>query len=209
MALLFDLDGTLTDSAEGITRSINSALRRFGLPERDDRELRAYIGPPLVEIFSSLIPDAEPIEIGRAIAFFRERYFEIGWKENKPYPGTLSMLLTLSDMGHQLLVCTTKREDMASQILEHFRLSSLFSSIHGCGTKLSKQKLISTMLSKSICPKDSWMIGDRASDIAAGKANQLRTAAVTWGYGTWDELSAAGPDIIIDSPESLCRTRFL
>jgi phosphoglycolate phosphatase len=206
--ILLDLDGTLTDPAVGITRSLNYALARLGLPELPVAQLTRYVGPSLDVVFAELLPAAGRDEVRQAVRYYRERYNDIGWRENQPYAGIHEILASLRGQGHRLHVCTSKPRSIARTIVGHFDLAPAFASINGCGLNRTKASLIAGLLGDGAVDERAWMIGDRASDIAAGKTNGLRTAGVAWGYGSRPELAAAHPDHVLAAPSELLRLPY-
>jgi phosphoglycolate phosphatase len=207
--LLFDLDGTLTDPAVGITRSIRHALVKLGKPPPDARDLKRFIGPPLRSTFSELLGTDESTRLDLAIQHYRERFSDVGMFENEVYPDVPGGLQALRDDGHRLWVVTSKPEVYARPILHHFRLDQYFAEIHGSelsGARADKADLIRHVLERERLPRESvWMIGDRRHDVAGGRHNGVRTMAVRWGYGTEEELRAAGPDAMAVSMQDVRR----
>ncbi len=208
MTILFDLDGTITDPALGITQSLNYAIKKMGQAERPLADLQQFIGPPLDQNFQKLLPHPTTAEIDQAIVFFRERYFTIGWQENTPYLAMPAILAMLQQSGHSLRICTTKPTHIAVRILQHFELAQHFDSIHGCEIGFSKTELIAQLLADGKCNEQSWMIGDRKSDIEAGKRNGLRTIGVTWGFGSQAELIEAMPTLLVSQPKRLLENEY-
>jgi phosphoglycolate phosphatase len=201
MDLLFDLDGTLTDSGTGITRCIQHAMSRLGREPGSGPDLARFVGPPLRDAFAELLLTDDPQVISGAIAFYRERYVTEGMFENVVYPFVRDGLARLSADGHRLWVVTSKPHVYALKIIEHFGLGSFFSGVRGAeldGRNVDKAELIRAVLDHDqIKASEAWMIGDRAQDIRGGRANGLRTAGALWGYGSEDELRGAEPDLLI------------
>ncbi len=197
MDLIFDLDGTISDPLEGIAGSINYALEALAVPPLPVQELACYIGPHLDVIFGSLMPKANAELISLAIAKYRERYCDVGYRENELYPEIVATLDTLQRMGHRLHICTAKREDVAVSVIDHFGIGDRFSSINGCDIGREKGELIGIMLTSKIITSGGYMIGDRKNDIEAGRENGIKTIGVTYGYGSRDELNEAGADLIV------------
>lgn len=137
--IAFDLDGTLSDPAQGITASINFALENLGDSSLDPNDLTQYIGPPLVGTFSKLLNTKDDVVIHQAIAFYRERYVAIGYTENTLYPGILDLLKKLTSQGYRLYVVTAKRTDIAQSVIDYFELSPFFIDVLGCG--LDRRKI--------------------------------------------------------------------
>ena len=203
-SLLFDLDGTLTDNFVGISTSIRHALARLELPAPDDAMLRTCVGPPLRETFGRLLATKDSSLIERAVMHYRERYAEIGWRENTMYDGIPATLATLA-ADARLLLCSAKPEPFARRIVEHFGLASHFSGIYAPdldGALDDKAALVAHLLTvERIAPAAAVMIGDRANDIRAARANGVRAVGVTWGYGTRAELAHA--DALVETPARL------
>jgi phosphoglycolate phosphatase len=205
--VLFDLDGTLTDPKDGITRCIQFSLDRLGreAPAADD--LVWCIGPPLKESFSHLLHTSDKTLLNEALYHYRERYSEIGIYENTVYPDIVSVLQRIHATGLQVLLATSKPTVFANIVLNHFGLTQFFHSI--CGSELDgrlsdKGDLIAHILkTERLEPTLTLIVGDRSHDILGGKKNGIMTAAVTYGYGTIDEIKASEPDFIFHSPSDL------
>jgi phosphoglycolate phosphatase len=200
-AIVFDLDGTLSDPAVGITRSFNYALTRFGLPEQDPESLLKYIGPPLDLTFSDLLTDPGPGDIAAAVRFFRERYYEVGFKENVLYQDSIDVLNGLLQNGFRLHIATTKRTDVALRVLEYFRIRQLFDTVLGGGTSRSKAELLRQISAEE--DRDLVMVGDRSFDMIAGRAVDARCIGALWGFGTERELRESGADLLCPKIEAL------
>jgi phosphoglycolate phosphatase len=198
--LIFDLDGTLTDPREGITRCHNHVLERFALPTRPLRELERFIGPPLREVLAELIGTRDAERVEHACTVYRERFGTIGLFENVPYAGVHAVLSELRAQGHTLWVCTSKAVVHAKRILEHFELASFFDEIYGCeldGRLSDKAELLKHILERhAIDPASAIMIGDRKHDIRAAQLNKVRSIGVLYGFGDEAELRAAGADAL-------------
>ena len=202
--ILFDLDGTLTDSGEGIINCAWLALKAFDLPLPDRETMRVFVGPPLRDSFLRFGVPEDHVE--KAIEIYRSRYVPTGMFENTPYPGIRSMLGALKDAGFRLLVATAKPESMATAILEKFQLSSFFEMI--CGASMdssrdSKDKVIAYLLEKTGGGDDYVMIGDTAYDVEGAAVNGIPTIGVAWGYGKVEDMVATGAKAIADSPAQL------
>jgi phosphoglycolate phosphatase len=202
---IFDLDGTLTDSKPGILGCLTNTLQAHGIAWTGP--LDWFIGPPADDSMRRLMPDAD--EPGRAAFLhdYRLCYSATGWQENSVYPGVYALLQHLQDSGWQLFVCTSKREDFAVRILEKFALSSYFialyadtaGSLHHTKTALLRRLLEE----QSLDPAATFMVGDRNFDIEAARANGVTSIAVTYGYGTQEELESARPDHTCNAAEDL------
>jgi len=208
MDLLFDLDGTLTNPEEGITRCIQFALEAVGpgpLPERSS--LRRCIGPPLQESFAELLETSDSVRIDEAITKYRERYTDVGILENELYDDIPGGLAALRQAGHRLWVATSKPRVFAERVVALFDLTSFFEKVYGAeldGTNSAKSDLIATILSKEQLDRSEvCMIGDRSHDIVGGRANRTYTVGVLWGFGTEAELRQARPDAVVDSMSGL------
>lgn len=194
--LLFDLDGTLTDPAEGIFNSIIYSLKRFGIDKPEEEVLRKFIGPPLSASFSEYFGFSDE-KSDEAIKYYREYFSVKGKFENKPYPGVDEFLSEMKKRGKPLIVATSKPEPFAKDILEHFNLSQYFDCIVGCDlndNKSTKGKVISEALRRgNVTGKaKAVMIGDREHDVIGAMENGLPTIGVLYGYGSREELLEAG-----------------
>lgn len=204
MVVLFDLDGTLTDSGEGITKCAQLALRHFGIEVEDRRMLRCFVGPPLRESFPKFGVPQDQVE--KAIELFRSRYLTVGKFENVPYPGIEDLLKGLRTRGHRLFVATSKPETTAVEVLRHFGLSGYFERI--CGASMdsgrdSKEAVIAYLLELAGDLTDMVMVGDTAFDVIGAAAHGIPTVGVSWGYGDVTEMREAGAAAIADSPQQL------
>ncbi len=207
-SILFDLDGTLTDPAEGITGYMGYALEGLSLPARERAELASYIGPPLRETFATLCRTSDSALIERAITLYRERFSTIGLYENELYPGITEMLDALQQSGHRLFVATSKPQIFAEKVLEHFSLARYFTAVHGselAGGRLDdKAVLVGELVgTHRLNPAETAMVGDRKYDILAARASSLRSVGVTYGYGSREELLEEGADHLADSPSDV------
>ena len=208
--IFFDLDGTLTDSMPGITRAVQYALKRYGIQVDDLNVLKPFVGPPLPESFKEFydFPDHDAHE---AVFVFREYYNVKGWMENAPFPGVEAMLQDLRDAGKELYVATSKPEEMAKMVLDHFGLTKYFRFVGGAeddgGEKLrvKKDQVIQYVMdSCGLENKDEIiMVGDRRHDIEGAEKTGISSVGVLYGYGGLEELSEAGADWITETPETL------
>lgn len=206
--LLWDLDGTLTDSKEGITRSVQYALNRLNYPIPEADDLEWIIGPPLKDSFRTLLKTTDEALLNEAILIYRERFQEIGLYENLVYPGIPELLFQLKENGCKHFLATSKPRIFAEKILRHFLLEQYFDDIMGSelnGQLVEKETIIGEVL-KNI-PRDSLpntvMIGDRKYDVYGARANHIDVIAVGYGYGTAEEFQAAEPNFIVPSVEGL------
>lgn len=202
--VLFDLDGTLTDSGEGIINCAWLALKHFGLPLPDRQTMRLFVGPPLRDSFIRFGVPEEDVET--AIEIYRSRYVPTGMFENTPYPGIRELLSELKRRGVRLFVATAKPEGMATAILEKFELAPFFELICGASmddTRDSKDKVIAYLLEKTGGGDDYVMVGDTAYDVEGAAVNGIPTIGVAWGYGKIEDMVAAGAKAIANSPAHL------
>lgn len=203
--ILFDLDGTLTDSMPGITRAVQYALRRYGIEESNPDVLKPFVGPPLTDSFMEYYGFSEK-DAHDAVYVYREYYNERGWAENEPYQGVKEMLEALQDDKRTLYVATSKPEKMAKRVLEHFDLLSYFEFAGGAGedgTRVRKDEVIRYVMERcGLKEKDSViMIGDRKHDIEGAHRVGILAVGALYGYGGREELLAAGADWLAASPE--------
>ena len=201
--LLFDLDGTISDPAVGVARSINHALVHFGHAARREEDLHVYIGPPLDEAFPLLAGISSEDEVARYIAVYRERYFSVGYRENTLYAGIVDAFTSLSSAGILMAVCTSKPVGIAERVLEMFDVRRFFQFVDGGDVGVKKWQQIQRLKEKEWVDASTVMIGDRAVDIDAAHRNGLQGAGVLWGHGTREEIEAAGPEHLLSAPEDL------
>jgi phosphoglycolate phosphatase len=202
-ALVFDLDGTISDPTLGIGRSINYALGACGYPEIGEDAVSRHIGPPLDATFRRIAPDASAATILAMVAKYRERYGELGYAENIVYPGIPEALQHLASHGVQMGICTSKRVDFAERILTLFQLRSYFAFVSAGDIGVRKDEQLRTLLEQSTVRPGAAMIGDRAIDVTAARANGLRAIGVLWGHGSREELLGAVPDQLLERPMEL------
>jgi phosphoglycolate phosphatase len=207
MQLFFDLDGTLTDSRPGILACMRHALSLVGREIPSDDALSRFIGPPTHVAFRELLRSEDPELNARTIAFYRERYAQLGLFESSVYAGVSAGLEALREANHRLFVVTSKPRVFANTIIDHFDLRQYFSQVYGSelsGERSNKGELIAHVLqSEGILPANVWMIGDRLHDVLGAKANGVRVAGVLWGYGSREELSEAGADRLFQTMPEL------
>ena len=201
--LVFDLDGTISDPALGIGRSINHALVVHGFAAIGADEVSRCIGPPLDESFARLVPGADDALITRLVAAYRERYAQVGYAENQLYPDMPPVLQQLRERGVTLGVCTTKRVDFAEQILALFGLREHFAFVSGGDIGVRKADQLRSLRAAGALGAAATMIGDRDIDILAAHANGLRAVGVLWGHGTAAELRSARPHLLLGAPGEL------
>lgn len=192
-AVIFDLDGTLTKSEEGIWRSVEYVAERMGFPCPDRPTLRKFIGPPLEYSFRTLMGMSEEQAV-RAVAVYRERYQSVGLFENRVYPGIRRLLRTLKREGFSCAIATGKPTEPSRRIVEHFGLARYFDRVIGPdGGDADKERLIRLALPDDW--EEAWMVGDRKFDMEGGRKVGIGTVGVGYGYGTEEELRAAGCDV--------------
>ena len=203
-AIFFDLDGTLTDSGEGIINCATLALEHFGLPVPSREKMRVFVGPPLDQTFIKFGVPAE--KTAEAIRVFRSRYVVTGKFENFPYPGICDALQQLKAQGHRLFVATSKPEVTALEVLEKFNMTGYFEAICGAtldGTRSHKADVIAFLLNKLEDVPEKIMVGDTAFDVTGAAAHGIPTIGVGWGYGEVADMEKAGAMAIAHSMEEL------
>jgi phosphoglycolate phosphatase len=202
-SLLFDLDGTLTDSGPGIKRCVRHAYDKLGYTSPEETELNTFVGPPLDTSFASHgIPEDQ---VWEAIRLFRDRYNVTGKYENTPYAGIRELLEELKEEGYHLFVATSKPEALAKDVLHHFDLDIYFEEIAGATfdrTRVDKDAVIAWLLSKADVSK-AVMIGDTRFDVLGAKRHGIPCIGVSWGYGTRQSLEEAGAIAIVDTMSAL------
>lgn len=202
--VLFDLDGTLTDSGEGIMNCATLALEHFGISVPERNKMRVFVGPPLHDTFVKFgVPEEKAEE---AVEVYRGRYNTVGKFENLPYPGVRELLETLKTQGHRLLVATSKPEALSVEILEHFDLARYFDRI--CGASLdrsrsSKEDVIAYLLRQYPDTQSMVMVGDTVFDVLGATAHKIPAIGVSWGYGSVQDMQDAGSVAIAHSMEQL------
>lgn len=207
--ILFDLDGTISDPKEGITKCIAFALEKLGRRAPPVEELAAFIGPPLRQTFKTLMDDPAPEIIEQAMVFYRQRYSVEGrgLVENILYPSIPETLAALKERDKRLFVATSKATHIAEDIISHFGLSPYFSKIYGAeidGTRGDKGELIAYILAQEhIAPQEAIMIGDRKHDIIGARKNNVPGIGALWGYGSAEELREAGAVALCVGPGEL------
>ena len=203
-SILFDLDGTLTDSGEGIMNCAKLALEHYNLPIPTEAEMRTFVGPPLHESFIRFGVPAE--EADNAVKIYRSRYIPIGKFENHPYPGIRDLLQKLLDEGYNLYVATSKPEKMSIEILEHFDLAKYFTIICGASmdtSRSSKADVIAYLLSRCSPMDQVLMVGDTSFDVIGAAAHGIPAIGVSWGYGKEENMVSAGALAIAHTMDEL------
>lgn len=203
-AILFDLDGTLTDSGEGIINCVIPALEHFGITPPSREALRVFVGPPLHDSFVKFGVPADQTD--EAIRVYRERYMPIGIFENKVYPGIPELLEALIARGHKLYVATSKPEFMTNQILDRFDLAKYFTRV--CGATVDKERntkeaVIAYLLETCGRQENMIMVGDTIYDIKGAAFHGIPAIGVAWGYGEVEDMVDAGAVGIANSIEEL------
>lgn len=205
--VLFDLDGTVTDPEEGITKSVQYALQHFSIEVQERRELYKFIGPPLKDSFMEFYGFTEQ-QAGEALLKYRERFEVTGWRENVVYDGMEKLLRHLRRRGKRIMLATSKPEVFAEQILVYFGLRDYFDFVGGAsldGRRNNKADVIRYVLdANGISSREkAVMVGDRKFDILGAKEFGLETVGVLYGYGDREELTTAGADHLVGSVAEL------
>jgi phosphoglycolate phosphatase len=207
--VLFDLDGTLTDPGEGITRCIQFSLTRLGRKAPSEDDLLWCIGPPLRDSFAQLLDSNDSKLLDLALSHYRERYTEIGIFENHVYPEIVPALRKIRETGCRLFLATSKPAVFATRVLDHFELTEFFHGIHGSemdGRLCDKADLVAHIIKTwNLDPCLTLIVGDRVHDVIGGRKNGIMTAMVAYGYGTQREIEAAESDFVFESPPELVK----
>ena len=206
-AVLFDLDGTLTDPKPGITACIRHALIGLGRPAPPADELEWCIGPPLARSFARLLNTEDPALIAQALSIYRDRFGTIGLFENALYPGIPEVVTAVRAAGCATYVATSKPHVYAFRIVEHFGLQTLFDRVYGSeldGTRVDKGDLIAYALAEErLDPARVVMVGDREHDAIGARRCGVRTIGARYGYGSEAELLGAGVCALARTPGDL------
>lgn len=205
--ILFDLDGTLTDSGPGIMNGVRYALKKYGMEDTAEEQLRGFVGPPLQKKFQEFCGISEE-ESHRAVASYREYYGETGIFENEVYAGIPETLQRLKEQGFELCMATSKPEYYALKIARHFQLLDYFDIIGGSlmdGQRTKKSEVIQYVLRQCRTrEKDRiLMVGDREHDIIGARQVGIHSMGVLFGYGSRAELETAGAEWIAETPEEI------
>lgn len=203
-AVFFDLDGTLTDSGEGIINCAILALEHFGIPVESRESLRVFVGPPLSDSMRRFGVPEDRVE--EAVKVFRSRYLTVGKFENFPYPGIRELLERLKAAGVRLFIATSKPETTANEVLEHFELNQYFEEICGStmdGSRVSKEDVITYLFSKIGSMEQVVMVGDTTYDVLGAAAHGIPTIGVSWGYGEVADMQKAGAIAIANTTDEL------
>lgn len=205
--ILFDLDGTLTDPKEGITKSFQYALAHFGINEPDLDKLEVLIGPPLRDSFIDFYGFTRE-NVNEAVMKYRERFATQGIYENIIYEGIPSMLQKLSDAGKMLAIASSKPTIFVEKILEHFEIKEYFHHIIGSnldGTRSDKAEVVDAAIAEfgKVNKEDIIMVGDRKFDVIGAHEREIEVIGVTYGYGGEEELMESGADYVVNTVEEL------
>ena len=207
--ILFDLDGTITDSGEGITKSVQYALSKLGIEEPDLENLRKFIGPPLIDSFEKYYGFSRE-EAVHAREIFNERYQPIGWKENRPYEGIEEVLKALKKEGKMLGIATSKPADTANRVLSHFGLRDYFSvfcaaPLNGIGGEKAGriQAAIEDAKTLGCEAKNVIMVGDTKFDVLGAHECNIPCVGVTWGFAVEGEFESCDTEFVVDTMEEL------
>ena len=205
--LLFDLDGTITDSTEGIVKCLENAIKQMGfeLPEDTNK----FLGPPIRQSFSEFC-GMNPQQIDEAVGIFRERYSKTGLYENQVYEGVSEMLEELKNSGKRIMVATSKPEVYAKRIFKRAGLDRYFEIVGGAeldGSRDYKHEVIEYVLAKAgITDRNRvLMIGDRRQDVIGAHKTGIKCLGILWGFGSREELEEAGADYITETPQTLVK----
>ena len=210
--IFLDLDGTLTDSGEGIMNSVAYSLKKFGIEETNREKLRTFIGPPL---FASYMREYgfDHDKAILAVEYYREYFAPRGIYENRSYDGIPELLRDLKADGRRLYLATSKPEPYALEIVKHFGLWQYLDGLYGSTMteeRTKKEEVVAYALEKTGIDKhDVVMIGDRSHDIIGAKANGVASIGVLFGYGSREELEDAGADVIAGTVEDLRQILFM
>jgi phosphoglycolate phosphatase len=207
--VLLDLDGTLIDSQPGIFASCLATLRALGHDPGEALDIKRAIGSPLEDMLQALLQALGDDRIEEAVAAYRRHYGESGLFGSEAYPGISGALQDMRRAGLRIFLATSKREVFARRILANLELATYFDGIYGSvpGGKLDhKPELLAHILSEQdICASRCLMVGDRRHDIIGAHAVNMRGLGVLWGYGSRDELAAAGADQLVELTADLAR----
>lgn len=205
--ILFDFDGTIFDTSEGVMRSVQYALHKMGIEEPFEN-LYDFMGPPLVAMFMEKYGfSAEQAD--QAVEYFRERYTPVGWKECHPYEGIADVIRTLRDLGYEIVVATSKPTFFANEILEYFHMEDLFDFVSGAGLngdRTTKQEVIRHAIDWSESGSDEMiMVGDRKYDVLGARDFGIDCIGVSYGFAQGNELEESGCTLIAGTPEEIIK----
>ncbi len=203
-AVLFDLDGTLNDSAEGIINCVIHTFNHFLIPYESRKELEVFIGPPLREMFVK--HGVPPEKAEEALRVYRSRYVGKGMFECQIYSGIKEMLKALKNKGYTLFVATSKPEEMAIEIIKKIGIFEYFTGIYGATLDKSrdkKEEVLEYLLKENPTIKKALMIGDTVFDVLGAKVHNIPTVAVSWGYGSVEDMLKNGAVALANDPNEL------
>lgn len=203
--IMFDLDGTLVNSEEGVTKSVQYALNSFGIEENNQDNLRRFIGPPLVDAFKNFYNMTEENAL-MAVKKYRERYSKVGIYENELFDGVDILLKGLKESGKKIALATSKPHIFAREILKSFNLTEYFDILVGAefdGTRNDKKDVISEVLKQAGEYKNPVMIGDRKHDVEGARENGVDFIGVSFGFAPEGEFEQFGVDKVVDSFKEL------
>jgi phosphoglycolate phosphatase len=205
--VLFDLDGTISDSQEGVVGCYQYTIGKLSRYRYEDNEIKKLIGTPLRGMLSILLKSNDKELINEAVRLYREKFAEIGIIGNKAYPGIPELLTALNSGSYDVFLVTMKNRDDAEKITKYLNFENIFSGIYGPnmdGQPDKKAQLIKTLISEhGLAPDETVMVGDRKEDIIAGKSNGNLTIGITWGYGSKYEITGSAPDRICATPNEI------
>ena len=202
--ILFDLDGTLTDSGEGIINCVSLTLTHYGIPLPPRDNLRVFVGPPLHKTFSDFGIPKDLLD--EAVIYYRKFYNIDGKFQNYPYPGMIDLLTKLKQEGHRLCVATSKPEHTSREILDKFNMTQYFDVIVGSiadGDHDSKADVIRRVLEQIADPGEIVMVGDTVFDVLGAKEHNIPTVAVGWGFGSIEDMIKAGAKTVVYTMDDL------
>lgn len=205
MNIIFDLDGTITDSSEGVFYTFRKVFDLYGLPQLSDDKLRSYIGPPTEETFGRYLPEEE---VTRAVKRYRKIYKEQGGiKKNEMYPEMDMLLLYLRSKNHKLYVATTKEVESAIKILQIFDIYECFHGVYGADSKkgiLTKTDVLESLFASTKAEKEqSILIGDTIYDVLGAEDVNIKVAVVLYGFGRKESFEGKNIEFFVDSVEEL------
>lgn len=207
--VLFDLDGTVSDSQEGVIGCYQYTIGKLSRYRYEDKEIKKMIGTPLRGMLSSLLRSDDKEFISEAVRLYREKYAEIGIIGNKAFPGITELLVALQRESYRVFLVTMKNRYDAEKIIKFLGYENFFTGIYGPdleGHPDHKAPLIKTVINEhGLAPDETVMVGDRKEDIIAGKSNRTFTIGITYGYGSKDEISDSAPDRICNTPDEILK----
>ena len=202
---LFDFDGTIADTGEGIRKSVAYSLDKMKFPMLSESMLSRFIGPPLHDSYLEYCGMTDE-EVEKAIVFYRERYVEIGLYESHLYPGLEALLRTLHEAGTYVAIASAKPQFMLERLAAYYRINGYLDNIVGIGLdrhSADKRDLIQRALKSGLDPQNACMVGDRCFDIEAARALGIVALGVNYGYALPGELTESGADAVFDSVNDL------